>query len=220
MPAPLDLVPALLEGLAVTLVLALGGTAVALVASLAAGVARAAGPRAVRALAGAYVETFRGTSALVQLFWGYYALPLLGVELGAMATGIAVLGLNAGAYGAEVVRGALLAVPRTQREAGQALGLSARQILWRVELPQAVPAILPPAGNVLIELVKNTSLASLITLQELTFRGQVLRAESLRTVEIFGLVLLIYFAVNSVAARLVRLLEKRVTRHRRAGLAR
>lgn len=215
MAASLEHLPLLLEGLLVTVQLSVGGATVAVLAAFAAGTGRISRARILRWAAATYVETFRGTSALVQLFWAYFALPLLGIRLGAMTTGVLVLGLNAGAYGAEVVRGALLAVPREQREAARALSLTERQILWRVLLPQALPAILPPGGNVLIELLKNTSLASLITLGELTFQGQVLRAESLRTVEIFTLLLAMYFGLSLVLVYGLRVLERRVQRHLR-----
>ena len=210
LPRPLDLVPILAGGLGVTLQLLAGGAAVALVAGLAAGLGRSLAtvtwlgepPRAARigrrlwyGLATAYVEVFRGTSALVQLFWFYFALPRLGVSLTAMGAGVLVLGLNTGAYGAEVVRGAVQAVPAGQREAARALGLSETQILRRVVLPQAALRMVPPAGNLLIELLKNTALVSTIALTELTFRAQALRAETLRTVEIFTVTLAVYFVL-------------------------
>lgn len=211
-PPPLDLLPALLEGVVVTLQLTLGGCAVAVPAALAAGLARRSRRRALRWPAVVYVEVFRGTSALVQLFWFFFALPLLGLELGALTAGILVLGLNTGAYGAEVVRGALQAVPRGQHEAAAALGFSPRQTLARIVLPQALLVMVPPAGNLAIELLKNTALASMITLHELTFRAQTLRAATLRTVEIFALVLLLYFGLAQLlrlgAARLERALAR------------
>lgn len=217
LPRPLDLLPPLLEGLGTTVTLTLGGVAVAVVAALAAGLGRMTRQAPLRWLATAYVESFRGTSALVQLFWFYFALPLLGVEMNAMTAGILVLGLNTGAYGAEVVRGAIQAVPRGQREAAVALGFSRRQAMRWVVFPQAALAMIPPAGNLAIELLKNTALVSMITLSELTFRGQALRSETLRTVEIFGLILVIYF----ILAQLIRLgmdrLEKKLAHGRDYG---
>ncbi|MFY3907911.1 ectoine/hydroxyectoine ABC transporter permease subunit EhuC, partial [Achromobacter xylosoxidans] len=190
-----ELVPPLLEGLAVTLEIMAGAVVLAVPLALVAGVGRLSTVRPVRWLASIYVEVFRGTSALVQLFWFYFVLPLFGVQLPAMLVGIVVLALNAGAYGAEVVRGAIRAVPPGQREAGVALNLTRGQIMRRIVVPQAIPAMLPPAGNLLIELLKNTALVSLITITDLTFRGQLLRSETLRTTEIFTLMLLLYFAV-------------------------
>ena len=205
-----ELVPPLLEGLAVTLEIMAGAVVLAVPLALAAGVGRLSTLRPVRWLASIYVEVFRGTSALVQLFWFYFVLPLFGVQLPAMLVGIVVLALNAGAYGAEVVRGAIRAVPPGQREAGVALNLTRGQIMRRIVVPQAIPAMLPPAGNLLIELLKNTARVSLITITDLTFRGQLLRSETLRTTEIFTLMLLLYFAVALLITAGVRLLERRV----------
>ncbi|CFO99533.1 binding-protein-dependent transport system inner membrane protein [Bordetella pertussis] len=145
----------------------------------------------------------------MQLFWFYFVLPMFGMKLPALLVGIVVLGANAGAYGAEVVRGAILAVPAGQREAAVALNLTRARTIWRIILPQAVPAMLPPTGNLLIELLKNTALVSLITITDLTFRGQLLRSETLRTTEIFTLVLLLYFAVALVITGGIRMLERR-----------
>ncbi|WP_049050837.1 ectoine/hydroxyectoine ABC transporter permease subunit EhuC [Achromobacter xylosoxidans] len=205
-----ELVPPLLEGLAVTLEIMAGAVVLAVPLALVAGVGRLSTVRPVRWLASIYVEVFRGTSALVQLFWFYFVLPLFGVQLPAMLVGIVVLALNAGAYGAEVVRGAIRAVPPGQREAGVALNLTRGQIMRRIVVPQAIPAMLPPAGNLLIELLKNTALVSLITITDLPFRGQLLRSETLRTTEIFTLMLLLYFAVALLITAGVRLLERRV----------
>ncbi|HEX7029223.1 MAG TPA: ectoine/hydroxyectoine ABC transporter permease subunit EhuC [Gammaproteobacteria bacterium] len=206
--------PALIEGLRVTLQLTVGGAVLALLLAVAAGLGRRSPRRWLRWPANVYVETFRGTSALVQLFWFYFALPFFGISLPALATGVLVLGLNSGAYGAEVVRSAITNVPRGQWEAGRALNLDERKILFRVILPQALPMMLPPAGNLLIELLKNTALVSLITLSELTFTAQVQRAATLDTVPLFALTLLIYFLVAQVLVFGMRRLERTVTRHR------
>lgn len=229
LPAPLDLVPTLLEGLGVTLTLLVGGSLVALPAALAAGLGRSlrtvtwlgAPPPSVRAgraawygVATSYVEVFRGTSALVQLFWFYFALPRLGFDLSALTAGILVLGLNTGAYGAEVVRGAVQAVPDGQREAARALGMSESQILRRIVLPQAAVRMVPPGGNLLVELLKNTALASTIALTELTFRAQALRSETLRTIEIFAVTLVIYFLIARVIGFGVNRFEHRLSLHR------
>lgn len=207
-----ELVPPLLAGLSVTLKLTLGGSLFGIVAALVAGLSRLSRIAPVRWVATSYVEVFRGTSALVQLFWFYFVLPLFGLSLSATVVAILVLGLNAGAYGAEVVRGAILAVSKSQWEAAISLNLSRRSTMWRIILPQAVPAMLPPAGNLLIELLKNTALVSLITITDLTFSAQILRAETLKTTEIFSLVLLMYFAAAMVIAAMMRLLERWLSR--------
>lgn len=215
-----ELIPPLIAGLGVTLLLTLGGAVLGIALAFVAGLSRLSLISPVRWAAATYIEVFRGTSALVQLFWFYFVLPLFGVSLDATTVGILVLGLNAGAYGAEVVRGAIQAVPKGQWEAAVALNLSPRQTVRRIILPQAVPAMLPPAGNLLIELLKNTALVSLITITDLTFSAQILRAETLRTTEIFSLVLFMYFGAAMVIAILMRLLERKLShaQGRQSGL--
>ena len=208
----LDFIPSLLNGLGVTLLLTTGGAAVALLLAWLAGLARLSHLWPLRLLAGIYIETFRGTSALVQLYWFFYALPLFGIELSAMLTGIVVLGLNIGAYGAEVVRGAVTSVDKGQYEAATALNMTGLQRMWMVIMPQTLIRMLPPAGNLLIELLKSTALVSLITLSDLTFRGMLLRAETMRTAEIFGLLLVIYFVVAQALVYGLRVLERRMAK--------
>ena len=213
MPPPLDLLPPLARGLVVTLEVTFGAAALALVMSFAGGLGRRLrSPRArpLRWLAVAYIEVFRGTSALVQLFWVFFVLPFFGVTISPLAAGITVLGLNIGAYGSEVVRGALDVVPRGQWEAAMALNLTGARALWRIAMPQALPVMVPPAGNLLIELLKGTALVSLISLGELTFTAQTLRADTLRTGEIFTLVLLLYFGVALMFTAGMRVLERRL----------
>ncbi|HCZ48083.1 MAG TPA: ectoine/hydroxyectoine ABC transporter permease subunit EhuC [Gammaproteobacteria bacterium] len=213
LPPPLDLLPLLSTGLWITLQITAGGTLVAVLAAFAAGVAQLSPHRWLRIPALIYIDLFRGTSALVQLFWVYFALPAFGIRLEAMTAAILVLGLNIGAYGAEVVRGALVAVPRSQHDAALALNFSASERLRYVIFPQAVALMLPPFGNLLIELLKSTALVSLITLGDLTFQAQVLRSATLRSAEIFTLVLLLYFLVAQLLGQGMRQLERRYRAH-------
>lgn len=204
------MLPDLVRALGLTLALTAGAAVVAALAAFAAGLGRLARWRALRWTSGAYIEIFRGTSALVQLFWVYFVLPFAGLELDAFTAGVAVLGLNAGAYGAEVVRGAIQAVPPGQRDAAEALNFSRAQTMRLVVLPQALPAMLPPAGNLAIELLKNTALVSMIAVHELTFTAQLLRAATLETGLIFSIVLVMYFGAAAAIAGLFRQLELRV----------
>ena len=210
LPQPLDLLPDLLSGLVVTIQLTLGGSVLATLSAVAVGILRLSRLAWVRATTTAYTDLFRGTSALVQLFWVYFALPFWGIRLDAMTAGIVVLGLNHGAYGAEVVRGAMQAVPRAQYEASTALNFTERQTLYRIILPQALPAMLPPFGNLVIELLKNTALVSMITLSDLTFQAQILRTSTLRSGEILTMVLLLYFALASAIALGFRRAERQL----------
>ena len=204
------MLPELARGLGLTLGLTLLAGALAVAAAFAAGLSRGSRRRWLRWPAAVYVEVFRGTSALVQLFWVYFVLPFAGIELDAFAAGVAVLGLNAGAYGAEVVRGAVNAVPGTQRDAAHALNFTPARTMWHVVLPQALPAMLPPAGNIAIELLKNTALVSLIAVHELTFTAQLLRASTLETGFIFSVVLILYFLAALAISRAFRRVERAV----------
>lgn len=212
MPRPFDLLPPLIPAVLVTLQITAGAAVLAAVLAFAAGLGSLSRDRIVHALSRIYIEIFRGTSALVQLFWFYFALPLIGISLNAKLAGIMVLGLNIGAYGAEVVRGAIVAVPRGQHEAGLTLSLSRFQIMRHIILPQAIVAMFPPFGNLLIELLKSTALVSLITITDLTRAALFLRDETLRTPEIFGLVLMIYFLISMVMTFGFRWLERRAGR--------
>jgi len=207
----------LAEGLVTTAVLTLAAALLAVLLAVLAGVSREVGALWLRVPVRVYVEVFRGTSALVQLFWVYFALPLVGVRIGAMTAGILVLALNTGAYGSEIVRGALRAVPPGQWDAAHALGLSRLRTLRSVVFPQAVPAMLPPANNLLVELLKNTALVSLVTLSDLTFQAQLLRADTLQSAEVFGLLLVVYYALAWVLSSGVRGLERRFRRAAPAG---
>ena len=166
-------------------------------------------------MASTYVEVFRGTSALVQLFWLFFVLPP-GLSLEPFTVAVLGLGLNVGAYGSEVVRGAIQAVPRGQWEASTALNMTRPQMLRRIILPQAFVAMVPPWGNLFIELLKSTALVSLITLGDLAFRAQQMNQTTMRTIPIFTLVLLIYLAISLVITIGMRSLEGRLGK----GLAR
>jgi len=212
-----EFVPELLRGLLITLQVTAGGAVVAVTAALIAALGKMYGPTPVRWLAMTYIEAFRGTSALVQLFWLFYVLPHFGITLEPMTVGIVALGLNIGAYGAEVVRGAIGSVPKGQWEAGVALNMSRMQLLRDVILPQAFVAMIPPWGNLFIELLKATALVSLITLSDLAFKAQQINQNTLRTVEIFTVVLLAYLAISLVITMGMRALERRAAKGLRRG---
>ena len=143
-------------------------------------------------------------------------LPQFGLTLPPFLVAVLALGLNVGAYGSEVVRGAILGVPRGQWEATTALNMTRGSALRRIILPQAFVAMIPPWGNLFIELLKATSLVSLITLADLAFRAQTLNQSTFKTVPIFTLVLLIYLALSLMLTIGMRFLEDRAG----AGLAR
>lgn len=207
----LDYTGVLAEGLLVTLQLTLLSAFLACVIALAAGLARLSRFRLVRWTAAAYVEFFRGTSCYIQLYWLFFALPLFGIYLDAFLVGAIAIALNVGSFGSEVVRGSLLSVPREQVEAAIALNLTRWQRLRTVILPQALVTMLPPATNLLIELVKITPLVSLITIADLTFVAQLFRQQTGETLQAYGTLMVIYFIIATSVALPLQLLEKRVT---------
>lgn len=208
----IDFLPTLLKGAEITIIVAFFSAILAIVMSFAAGLCRLSKLWIVRTLTAVYVEVFRGTSLLVQLFWLYFALPFIGIELPKMLAAILAIGLNFGAYGSEIVRSAVLAVPKGQWEAALALNLKPWQRLWNVILPQASLRMLPPFGNQLVELIKSTSLVYFITMADLTYQAMVLRNNYISwTTEILVLLLLMYFVIATLVSRAVRLLERKWT---------
>lgn len=217
-----ELLPLLLKGTGVTIGIAACSIVLAVIMASVATALRAAPWRVVRWIANAYVEVFRGTSLLVQLFWFFFVLPLppFHLELTPFTVAIVGLGLHYGAYGSEILRGALRSVPGGQYEAALALNMSARTRLFRVVLPQAMINALPPGTNLMIELIKGTSLVSLITLSDLTFRARLLDEATFKTTEIFALTLVIYFLIAQALVFVMRRVERRVSHGILAGGAR
>jgi polar amino acid transport system permease protein len=143
-----------------------------------------------------YVEVFRGTSLLVQIFYFYFVLPVIGLTMTPFWAGVLAISMNAGAYGSEIVRGALTAVERGQRDAIIALNLNPLRSFVRVILPQAAVRMILPFGNLLIELLKSTPLLSLIAISDLLYRGQMYVSLTGRTAEIFTVLLIMYFLLG------------------------
>jgi polar amino acid transport system permease protein len=208
--------PGLLAGAWLTVQVTIVGCIVAVVLATLAALGKLYGPRPVRWLATIYIEFFRGTSALVQLFWLFFVLPDFGVSLDPFTVAVLGLGLNIGAYGAEVVRGAIQGITRGQWEATTALNMTRGQALRRIILPQALVAMIPPWGNLFIELLKSTALVSLITLSDLTFRAKTINDTTMKTIPIFTLALLMYLVMSLAITIGMRLVERRASR----GLAR
>ena len=204
-----QMLPPLLRGARVTLELTVVSAALALPLAFLAGLSRLSRSRVLRAVTTLYVEVFRGTSALVQLFWFFFALPFLGVTLKPFTAGVLALSLNTGAYASEVVRGAVRSIAKEQTEAATALNLTSWQSMRYVVLPQAWIVMLPAFGNSIIELLKVTALVSLVTLQDLSFQAQVFTQSRGHTIEVYALLLVLYFALASPFTALVRRAERR-----------
>lgn len=210
----LDVLPQLLKGAAVTLKLTLITAVLAFILSFVVGFLRLAPNVWVRRVTTAYVEILRGTSAIVQLFYLFFILPAFGISLPPTTTAVIGLGLNLSAYGSEIVRAGILAIGKGQHEGAAALGLTRVQTYRLVILPQALVAMLPSFGNLLIELVKATSLVSLITITELTFSGRQMVVTTGKTMEIWTLVLILYFVMAYPLTWIVRGAERYAARYR------
>ena len=202
----------ILQGAVVTVQLTVMGSVLALVMAFIAGLGRISRHMALRWLATAYIEFFRGTSIFVQLFFAYFVLPFMGVSLTPLQAGVLSLGLNVGAYGAEVVRGAILSIGKEQYEACVALNLSRWQCMRRVILPQALLVMLPTFGNNAIELLKATSIVSLISLADMTFQANIVRSQTGNTLVPFATILILYFVFAMIIASAIRALERRMAR--------
>jgi polar amino acid transport system permease protein len=214
-----ELLPLLIQGAWVTLQVTFFGSILAIVAAILAALGRMSPWRPLRWFCVAYIEVFRGTSLLVQLFWLFFVLPLppFNIELSSYSVAIVGLGLHIGAYGAEVMRGAISSVAKGQYEAATALNFSGYKRFRRIILPQALLAAIPPGTNLLIELLKNTSLVSLITLSDLSFRARQLDQATFQTLEIFSLALVMYFVMAQAINMGMRALERRLARGRMRG---
>ena len=190
--------PRLLDGALVTCAQFILAALVACVAALAAGLGRLSSLWPVRSLSVVYIELFRGTSLLVQLYWIFFVLPLFGISLPKFEAGFLSVGLNVGAYGAEIVRGAIQAVPRGQWQAAYALSMSPAKRMRRIILPQALVLMLPPWGNLMIELLKGTALVALIAVPDLMFVAKQINGATFRSAEAFGAALLVYYLLARV----------------------
>lgn len=196
----------------ITLQLTVGGALLAFVIALALGLMSRSRRVLIRGFSRVIIEFFRGTSLVVQLFFLFFVLPIFGIDLPAILVGILGLGLNYGAYGAEVVRGSINAVPPGQWEAATALSFTRWQRMVKIILPQAWALMIPSLNNLLIQLLKGTAIVSFITMMDLTFMINKLRIDT----DVFfaytiGLVL--YFAIAYVLTLMMNALEVRA-KHR------
>jgi len=201
--------PLLLEGLRLTLIVSALGLLLAAPIGLAAALMRLRRGAAGRVVA-AYVEAFRNTPLLIQLYVVYFGLPLIGLAGDPTVSGIVSLGLYHGAFLTEVFRAGLQAVSARQLEAASALGMRHRLAMRRIILPQALRLMLPALGNEFVLLVKNSSLLSTIAIVDLTMAGKLMAEQSGAVYEVFFAIGLMYLTVTTTAALLLRRAEWRL----------
>lgn len=203
------ILPDLMRGLVVTVQATFGGFALALVVGLLLALGRRSGIKPLRLFCDGYIAFMRCTPLLVQLYFVFYVLPSYGIRFPALFTGILCLGLHIGAYVAEVYRAGIDAVPDGQWEAAKALGLKPTPLWLRVILPQALPPMIPPLGNFLIGLFKETPLLAAITVVDVFGAANNVAGLTYRYNEPYTAVAVILLSVSLVAAYFVRKLERR-----------
>ncbi len=213
--------PALLQGALITLQLTAASVALGSIGGVALGIARLSkfkflGIRLLSLAARVYIDFFRGTPLLVQLFMIYFGVPPLVRSIGIDFTfnqwsaAIVGLSLNSAAYLAEIVRAGIQSIEAGQKEASESLGLGPTQTMRYVIFPQALRRMIPPLGNEFITLLKDTSLVAIIGYQELFRQGQLIVARNFRAFEIWFTVALIYLILNVIASQAFSLLERRM----------
>jgi polar amino acid transport system permease protein len=203
-------VPKLAEGLPLTLEITFTCIAIGIVLGVLLALARVYGNRLLRLLTGGYIQFFRGTPLLVQLFIVYFGLPNWGIKLSAFVSGIVALGLNTAAYQAEYFRGAIQAVRGGQMLAARSLGMSLPQAIRHVILPQAFRLVLPSWSNEFILMLKYSSIVFTVTLLDLMGQGKRLASRNFKYFEVFIVVALFYLALVFVVSQALRLIERRV----------
>lgn len=201
--------PELLQAAVLTLELTAMSFAVALTIGVVVGTVRSRSRWIGRPL-GLYVEFFRGTPLLVQLFFIYYGLAQVGLVMPGQVAAVLGLGLNGGAYISEIVRGTLAGIDRGQYDAAHALGMNWAATLAWVVMPQALRVATPPLVNSFASMLKDTSLVSLLAITEMMNIANQIYSRTFRAFEIFAVVALMYFAMTLVFALASRVLEKRL----------
>ncbi|QRM33351.1 ectoine/hydroxyectoine ABC transporter permease subunit EhuC [Microvirga sp. VF16] len=203
--------PQLLSGTIVTVEQFLLASVLTIVISVIFGLGRLSDNLIARGASIGYIEFFRGTSLLVQLYWIFYVLPVFGISLDKFSAGFVAIALNSGAYGAELVRGGIKSVPKGQWEAAFALSMSPLKRMFRIILPQAMVMILPSWGNLLIEVLKATALVSLIAVADLMYESQAINLNTYLSAQAFGTALIIYYVLaRFILTPAVRLLESKL----------
>ena len=206
----LQKLPYLLGGVLLTLRVMAISFVVAFLIGLFVGGLRLSKRRLFTIPATAYVEVCRNTPALVQLIWIFYCLPLFtGIDIDPTTASILALAINAGAYMAEDFRAGIQSIDKGQIEAGRSLGMSHRQAMQKIVIPQALRVLVPPLVNHAVSLMKWSALVSVLGVADLTYRAQVLSTQTFRPLEIFTATGVVYFAMSMTLSYGVRILERR-----------
>jgi glutamine transport system permease protein len=204
-------VPVLLTGVKYTIFITVFGLILGFFLGAISGLCKTSGKAVLNRIAGTYIESIRGTPLMVQVMFIYFGLPLaLGTRVPPLVAGIVAIGINAGAYIAEIVRGAIQSIHKGQTEAGRSIGLTRLQTLLYIIWPQAFRRMIPPLGNQFIISLKDTSLLVVIGVGELTRQGQEIIAVNFRAFEVWLTVALMYLVLTMTLAKGLHLFERKL----------
>ena len=201
--------PILMSGVALTVIVTIGSLLLSTVLGLVWALMRVSGIGVLTGFSGGLINVIRGIPIIVLLFYLYFVMPEFGVTMSALQAAILGLGIAYSAYQAENFRAGIEAIDKGQIEAAQAIGMSWWQTMRRVVLPQAVKIVLPPYGNVMIMMLKDSSQASTITVAELALQGKLIASSTFKNTSVFTLVALMYLTMSIPLILLVRHFEKR-----------
>ncbi len=202
--------PYLLQGAGLTIVISAAAMLLALILGMAVALISQLPWRAARAFVRAYVEIFRNTPLLIQIFIVYFGLPQVGLRLSPFLSGLSALTLYTAAYNTEIFRAGLEAVPKGQHEAARSTGLTPLQEAVHVIIPQAIRISFPALGNNLVSLVKNSSLVSIIGMVELMFVANDISFNNFRSFEIYGAAAVLYVILVLTLTKILNLTESRI----------
>lgn len=209
----ISMIPTLLRATPIVLTLLVGALAIAILLGMAIALLRIAKVPVLDKACAVFVEVMRGTPLLVQLFYIYYVLPRLGVQIEAVHAGILGLGLNYAAYLSEVFRASIASIDRGQNEAALSLGYTPAHAMFRIVIPQSLRVSIPPVGNYVISLVKDTSLTSVIAVTEIVKTANVVASTTFQVTEVYTAAALIYLAVSLPLSGLLRIVEWNSKKH-------
>ena len=204
-----EFLPILLQGVGLTIVVTLGSLILSTILGLVWALLRVSGVRALAGLSAGLINLIRGIPIIVLLFYLYFVMPDFGIALSALQAAILGLGLAYSAYQAENFRAGIEAIDKGQIEAAQAIGMGWWLTMRRVILPQAVRIVLPPYGNIMIMLLKDSSQASTITVAELALQGKLIASSTFKNTSVFTIVALMYLTMSIPLILLVRHFEKK-----------
>ena len=210
-----DYGPMILLGFWLTLKIVVCAIALGIPLGLFLALGRRSNFRIISFISTSFIELFRNTPFIIQVFLFYYVLPFYGLRLSAEYVGILALAAFGSAYFAEIIRAGIDAVPKGQLESARAIGMTDWQAMKNIILPQTISIILPPLTNQTLTLIKESAVLSTITVHELTMTGLMVQGETFRPFEVFIMVALLYWALNETIATIMRKLETKFSKDRK-----